>query len=210
MRVGGVRPIQVDARVLFATNRDLEQLVAEGRFRLDLYHRIRGLTIEIPPLRARPDDIPPIARTALDDVAGEVGHAVDLAEDALQLLVAQPWPGNVRELMNVIRSVAILADRPVLTAAHFAESAGLDPRAVGAASPAGAWTGAAANPEGVPAPEIGEGFSLSDAKRQLEVACIQSALARTGGNITKAAGLLGMKRPRLSQKIKELGILVPR
>ena len=208
LRVGGTRPVPTDVRVICATNRDLEQLVADGRFRLDLYHRIRGLHIGIPPLRDRPEDIAPLAGAALDDVARELGHPVGLAEDALTLLQAQAWQGNVRELQNVLRSVAVVTDADLLRARDLVQHAGLDPAAV--RSPSFELDARPTGDLAAVLPDLDDGFSLDQAKRQLEVLCIRRALARTGGNITRAAGLLGMKRPRLSQKIKELGIVVPR
>jgi DNA-binding NtrC family response regulator len=211
LRVGGARPIKVDVRIVCATNRDLDQLVAAGRFRLDLYHRLRGLTVRVPPLRERPDDVAPIALGLLGDVAREVGHPVRLADDAVDLLAAQPWPGNVRELQNVLRSVAVLTDAPLLRARDFVRHAGLDASAAPGAAPP-REPAAHETPGGpviVPS-ELEVGFSLSDARRQLEVSCIKRALGQASGNITQAARLLGMKRPRLSQKIKELGIPLPR
>ncbi len=200
-RIGGNRPVAVDVRVICATNRDLDELVAEGLFRLDLYHRIRGLTIHIPPLRDRPEDIAPLAEHLLATLSAEVGRPLALDESALALLRAQPWPGNVRELENQLRTVAVLSSGEMLTAADFLSHTDLAPPS----TPPRDHLSTTGSGEGPWPARVGKGFSLAEAKRELERACIRRALAQTGGNITKAAPLLGMKRARLSQRIKELG-----
>jgi DNA-binding NtrC family response regulator len=114
-RVGATKPTAVDVRVVAASNRDLERGVAEGWFREDLYFRLKGLVLHLPPLRARPEDVPLLATRLLSDAAAELGRAgVTLSEDAMAALRAHAWPGNVRELQNCLRQAVALAAGPVL------------------------------------------------------------------------------------------------
>jgi DNA-binding NtrC family response regulator len=119
-RVGGGRTIHADLRLVAATNRDLQRMVEEGRFRADLFFRLNVFPIELPPLRERASDVPALARHLLADIARR--HqlpAPRLAEGAAELLAAQPWPGNVRELANVLERAVILADGPDLRPADL-------------------------------------------------------------------------------------------
>jgi transcriptional regulator with GAF, ATPase, and Fis domain len=208
-RVGGNLPIKVDVRILCATNRNLEQMVARGEFREDLYYRLKGIQIELPALRERADDIPMLVESFLARVAEERGGdnaRKHLSPEALQLLMNYSWPGNVRELENVIRSVSLFADGPTIGVQDFADytevfrrpepqqSKVVEPVAQGEAS---AWSRLGA-----------EKLSLKELKTKIEIECIREALEQTNGNITKAAVRLGMKRPRLSQLIKQYKIAV--
>jgi DNA-binding NtrC family response regulator/tetratricopeptide (TPR) repeat protein len=217
-RVGGTTPVKVDVRILCATNRNLEQMVARGEFREDLYYRLKGIQIELPALRERADDIPLIADSLLERVAEERGpghrERKRLSPEAVQLLMTYAWPGNVRELENVIRSVSLFADGPVISVNDFSDytevfrswrgetvreapkvaAVPAQPSENGTA-PASSWLRLSS-----------EKLSLKGLKTKIEVECITEALTRSHGNITRAAELLGMKRPRLSQLIKEHGI----
>ena len=201
-RVGGRRPVNVDVRIICATNRNLEAMVEAGEFRLDLYYRIKGLTVSLPPLRERGDDLMMIAEHLLSSLADEHGRKLTLAPDAVELLTSYRWPGNVRELENVLRSVFFFARSDAITAEELTRFTLLSDARIDGMGSAG----------NAPLPHddgpLAEGFDLNEAKRQLEITCITRALGQTGGNITQAAGLLGMKRPRLSQKIKEYGLKV--
>ena len=129
-RVGATRPTSVDVRVVAATNRDLERAVADGRFREDLYFRLKGLVLPLPPLRNRRADIPLLAARMLEEAAAEMKRpGLALSEAAVAALERHDWPGNVRELQNCLRQAAALADRDVLAPA--------DLRLPGAPSPAG-------------------------------------------------------------------------
>ncbi|MGB9604768.1 MAG: sigma 54-interacting transcriptional regulator, partial [Bryobacteraceae bacterium] len=113
-RLGGTRPIQVDVRLIAATNRDLKKLVEEGNFREDLYYRLNAFPLEIPPLKQRPADILPLARHFLARAAHSLGKPqLELDETACQALLAYSWPGNVRELENMMERVAILCEGKV-------------------------------------------------------------------------------------------------
>ena len=112
LRIGGLRPVTVDVRLVCATNRDLESMVAKGQFRKDLYYRLNAFPILIPPLRERREDIPLIAEAALDRLRKEMGRrSLFFSQEAVREMAAQEWPGNVRELMNRIERAAILAGK---------------------------------------------------------------------------------------------------
>ena len=194
-RVGGRKPIRVDVRILCATNRNLEEMVQRGEFRLDLYYRVKGLTVDLPPLRDRPGDLELLAEHVLSGLTRKHGRQLSLAPDALRLLKSYRWPGNVRELENVLRSVFFFAVGAEVTADELTTYTLLrdaKPQDLNALCSSAPMDG-----------PLAEGFDLNEAKRALEIQCIQKALDQTDGNITRAAKLLGMKRPRLSQKVKE-------
>jgi DNA-binding NtrC family response regulator len=235
-RVGGTTPIRANVRIICATHRDLKAMVERGEFREDLYYRLRGITLEVPPLRARMGDLPRISEHLLGRIATERNEPHKaLSADALELLGRHRWPGNVRELENALRAASLFAEGDVITAGTLVENVD-DLRA---AHPAGRARptlpppaladdapecNASVTDEGgdagdgpLPASEAsatavaysqvrGGGTSLPDIKRQIERDCIARALAETKGNITRAAALLGMKRPRLSQLVKQYGL----
>ncbi|MEE8556429.1 MAG: sigma-54 dependent transcriptional regulator, partial [Myxococcota bacterium] len=190
-RVGGTRPIQVDVRLVAATHRDLEKEVQEGRFREDLYYRLRVVEIVLPALRERAEDIPLLTDRFLDQVAERLGRERKrMGEAALAALVRFPWPGNVRELKNVVEQAAVLS-----TGASIEEQdLRLDP-AVGR-GPALIGTN-----ESVP---------FRDAKQSaveaFEREYLLRALRENGGNISRTAEAIGMVRQSLQQKIRELGL----
>jgi formate hydrogenlyase transcriptional activator len=193
-RVGSSITLRTDARVITATNRDLEQAVAEGRFRQDLFYRLNVFPIHVPPLRERPEDIPVLAYYFLHRHARRMSKNITrLAPDSEALMVAYSWPGNIRELQNVIERAVILCDGDEL---H------IDP-------------GLLAPPPDRPREEARAGLahrepeeptaSLLEAERRH----ILVALRRAGGRIAGpggAAELLGLKRTTLNSKIKKLGI----
>jgi transcriptional regulator with GAF, ATPase, and Fis domain len=209
-RVGGVTPLRVDVRIICATNRNLEEMVARGAFREDLYYRLNGMRLEVPPLRERIEDLPLIIDHVLGRIAQErSAPRKRLSATAEELLSRYGWPGNVRELENVLRSATLFADVELLGPDAFADFSELARLAAEGQSDKGA--SAAGPTEGGQA--LGPylqvrslGWSLKEYKKHIEVECITSALAEASGNITRAAELLGMKRPRLSQLIKEHGI----
>jgi DNA-binding NtrC family response regulator len=199
--------VNVDVRILCATHRNLEQMVARGEFREDLYYRLKGIQIELPPLRERLEDLPLLCESFLERIAKERTPGEPpkrLLPAAIDLLTSYGWPGNVRELENVLRSVSLFADGEAIDASDFADYSELfgrrpppveTPALVTTDAPLDAWTRLTA-----------EQLSLKELKTKVEVECITEALKRAAGNITRAAELLGMKRPRLSQLIKEHGL----
>ena len=194
-RVGGAESITVDVRVIAATHRDLEAMVEEGTFRADLYYRLHEVGIELPPLRERRDDVPLLVDHVLRRLACEQGVESKVASPAaMRFLQQHDWPGNVRQLENVVQSAALFALGSVLEPGDFNIS-----RARPSEAPSEAKTG---DYDRLARGEI----SLRDLKKELERQCVERALADCEGNITKAAELLGMKRPRVSQLVKEYGL----
>ena len=194
-RVGGNQPIRVDVRVIAATNQDLETAVRSGRFREDLYYRLRVVEITIPPLAERREDIPLLVDRFLRDAAARFGRDVKpLDGEALRACVAHEWKGNVRELKSAIEQALLLAAGPELTAADLVGRT--ESGSAGAALLDG---GDGASPR-----------SFREAKDQMveafERQFISDALRRHSGNITKAAEEVGMYRQNFQQKMRELGI----
>jgi DNA-binding NtrC family response regulator len=199
-RVGGTKPIQVDVRVVAATHRNLEEEVRQGRFREDLYYRLRVVEIDLPPLRERIGDVPSLALRFLEQVNERLGREKQrLSESALAQLARQRWPGNVRELRNAIEQASVLASGAVIDVADLRLG---DP--IGAAP--------VATPPGVEASFAGaeSAVPFSEAKRRavegFERDFLLRALRAHGGNISRAAESIGMVRQSLQQKIRELGL----
>jgi DNA-binding NtrC family response regulator/tetratricopeptide (TPR) repeat protein len=224
-RVGGSASIEVDVRIVCATHRDLSAMVERGEFREDLYYRLSGISLEVPALRERVSDLPALCDAILLRVAEERGDDLPktLSPEALELLARHRWPGNVRELENALRAGSVMSDGEVVDVADLVEHvdslrklaaepaplsrAGREPT-LSRPPPAGAEGRTDDEVTGVAYAEIKNGgVSLSDLKRNIERECIARALEETGGNITRAATLLGMKRPRLSQLVKQYGFL---
>ncbi len=190
-RVGGTEELEVNVRVITATNRDLERLVKDGKFRADLYYRISVAVQGLPPLRDIRDDIPLLANHFREIFNREFGREVrSIAPNAMKALRGWEWPGNVRELRNVLERAMIFAEGSVLEAAHLpAFGAGM----------------AAATPHGVngDAYPIPKNLTLAD----VEKAYIQATLAACGNHIQQAAEILGISRKNLWEKRKRYGLL---
>jgi transcriptional regulator with PAS, ATPase and Fis domain len=172
-RLGGTRKVAVDARIVAATNQNLEEAVEAGKFRGDLFHRLNQVSIHVPPLRERVEDVAPLAYRFLH----EVDPRLDLGEDALIALEDYAWPGNVRELRNAITRAAVLAESWEICAADL--NLKLSP------------TRPAAKPE------------LKSQLGGLEEQVIRQALQKSGGRQDLAAGLLGISRRTLLRRLKE-------
>jgi DNA-binding NtrC family response regulator len=185
--VGSDKEIEVDYRLVAATNRSVPDDVESGRFRRDLYYRLSVIAIDIPPLRERPEDILPLARHFL---ARGKSDSKRLSRAAAQALIAHPWPGNVRELANAIEHARLLCQADVILPEHL-------PPAVRKAAPF-VVAGARETPEAQPL----------DVKtlEESEIETIRGALAKTHGNRTRAAELLGITRRGLIYKLKRLGM----
>jgi two-component system response regulator AtoC len=200
-RVGGTRDLPVDVRIIAATNRNLEQEVAAGRFRLDLFHRLDVFHLTVPPLRERREDIAQLARFLLERIAQRLARLPppSLSPEAERVLVAYDYPGNVRELRNVLERALILEAGPQITPASLV--LGRIPRApFGDAQAAQAAQAFFAAPllEGRP-PTLAE----------LEKAYVERLLAYTSGNRTQVARLLGVSYPTVAKKIADYGIKIP-
>ncbi len=183
-RVGGAKTLQVDVRLVAATNKDLKKLVSEGKFRDDLFYRLSVVTIDLPPLRERRDDIPLLVKAFLDEFGRENSKQVrELTPEALNVLLAYDWPGNVRELRNAIEQMVVLARAERLTVrdmpAVIRGSADLTKINV-----------------------VRAGMTVEEAERQL----IVQALTETNSNRTKAAQKIGISRRTLHRKLKEFGL----
>jgi two-component system response regulator AtoC len=187
-RVGGTEDLQVDVRIVAATNRRLEDEVAEGRFRADLFYRLRVLPIELPPLRHRASDIPLLATAFIERFNAEFGKRVDgLSAEALAMLHQHSWPGNVRELLNVI-------ERAVLLTEGRAISPEVLPPEISHSGPAAERPGAF---------ELGpEGVDLDRLERDL----LMEALSRAEGNRTEAGRLLGLSRHQIRNRLRKYGV----
>jgi transcriptional regulator with GAF, ATPase, and Fis domain len=180
-RVGDTRVQRVDIRFIAATNRDLREALQAGSFRADLYYRLAVIAIQIPPLRERPEDIPPLAARFLARLTGEMGRTPAIAPEALDRLVRFPWPGNARQLDSCLRHAALLARGDTIREEFLPEELFGESRT------------------GLPAPNP---ISLSDLERQH----ILQVLAQCGRDRQKAQHLLGISRATLQRRLKEYGI----
>jgi DNA-binding NtrC family response regulator len=191
-RLGGTRPVHVECRFLFATNKDLLTEVKEGRFREDLYYRVNVFPIHIPPLRERRADIPLLVKFFADYFARQHRKPEFFFEEsAMALLRDYHYPGNIRELRNIVERLVIRAKGDVITADQVRQ-VGLEPASAGAAAP-----GIITIPEG--------GLDLEDVERQLVIA----ALNRAGWNQKEAAALLNISVDRMNARVRKFGLKHP-
>jgi DNA-binding NtrC family response regulator len=192
-RVGGGEEIPVDVRVLAATHRDLEAMCRAGGFRQDLLFRINTMTLKIPPLRQRGEEIEPLALAFLQQANEANGCQVSgISPEALELLRRHSWPGNVRELRNVIHRAVVIALGPQITPEDLPEEL------AGAGGPAAA-------PLPIQEQEAGD-LDFKTRVQQFEIGLIRQALASTSGNQTEAAKLLRIPLRTLAHKVKTFGI----
>jgi two-component system, NtrC family, response regulator AtoC len=186
-RVGGNADIQVDVRVIAATNRNLEDAVKQGKFRQDLFYRLNVLRVEVPPLRVRTDDVLLLAQYFIEAFSKEFRRPVrGLSAQAEKALLAYSWPGNVREMRNLVERAVLLAEDQVLQPSDF--------DSLHTAHPGTGDTRVFS----VPA----SGLNLEDVEKQFVV----QALERAGGNQTKAAALLGLHRDQIRYRIEKFGL----
>ncbi|MGE5244293.1 MAG: sigma 54-interacting transcriptional regulator [Betaproteobacteria bacterium] len=192
--IGDSRPQRVDVRVLAATNADLEQRVAEGKFREDLYYRLSVIRIHVPPLRERREEIPHLATYFLREASEQLGKPdIHLSSDVLDVLSQYWWPGNVRQLKNQIqRAVALSPPGGTIEPSHLSPEISLSRSPEAAHAPSHAATVTAGN--------------LATAVDQLERDMIRAALDRSGGNISETARILGLTRRGLYLKLRRLGL----
>jgi sigma-54 specific flagellar transcriptional regulator A len=206
-RIGGRETIHVDVRVVAATNRDLATMVRSGTFREDLYYRLNELVIALPPLRERAADVPLLAELFLARIGEERGEPPKrLSNRALRLAVDYSWPGNVRQLENVLRAATLFADADVVDVEHL-DIQGIRTEPDGAASAVHARPVVQGDEVELCYARLRSGeVTLRDLKKDLERELLERALGECDGNISRAAALLGMKRPRVSQLVKEYGL----
>lgn len=180
MRLGSDRVVPVNVRIIAATNKNLRELMAQGKFREDLYYRLNVLNLWIPPLRSRQKDIAHYARMFLEQIASESGKIIRLSSGAVKILENYPWPGNMRELRNIMERVVAIARREVIGTSFLSQMLAVEQ---------GAITGSATENE--------------------EAASINSALSVCDGKIAEAAKLLSISRTTLWRKMNQLGIKKP-
>lgn len=179
--VGSTKARRVDVRFVAATNKNLEELVAKGEFREDLYYRLNVFSLQLPPLRERPEDVTLLARHFLERAADRLGREVKQIDDpALKMLVRYPWPGNVRELRNVIERGAIIARSRSLTPDDL--------------------------PEHLRRPQAGAAGHAPVTLAEAERCQVASILERVGWNKSQAARMLGITRRTLDRKILDYGL----
>jgi DNA-binding NtrC family response regulator len=223
--VGGKRPVKVDVRIVSATNKDLAKLVAEGRFREDLYYRLNVFPIEAPPLRERREDIPAMVTRFVARFNAEEGRAVrGCAPETLDMLVGFDWPGNVRQLENSVFRAVVLCEGETLQPEDFPQIAGVRPRQLSAANdalPVGAYEAAndaaPSAPQGTPmtvtiveqhappVPIFDEGGHLRRLE-EVERDLIEFAIEHYAGHMSEIARRLGIGRSTLYRKLREYGL----
>jgi Nif-specific regulatory protein len=182
MRLGGTTPIQVDVRIVSATNQDLDKNVRDGTFRKDLYYRVNVINIKLPPLRERREDIPDLVAYFLKKHSPENKPAMKLKPGVMELLMSYHWPGNIRELENTLERASVLGDGDELAREYFQ----FEPYQ--------------------PPIDVEVGKSLKDANDAFRRTYIANTLKSTAGNRTRAAKILQVQRSYLSRLIKELNI----
>ncbi len=222
-RVGGAETLKVDVRVIAATNKDLEDEIAHGRFREDLYFRLNVVQLESPPLRERLEDLPTLVDSFLGEACRKNGRrSMRLSGEAMQRLSDYDFPGNVRELRNLVERLAILCEGPVVSAA---DAEGLLPRRRGAPAPVSALVAPAPLPSAaapspapppslpaaapsvpLPTPRFRADKTFRDQVDEAEREIILGALAFTRDNATEAARLLDLERGHFYKKMKSLGL----
>ncbi|HKV05933.1 MAG TPA: sigma-54 dependent transcriptional regulator [Candidatus Acidoferrales bacterium] len=195
-RLGGSHSIEVDVRVVSATHRDLAAEIEAGRFREDLYYRLRVLTLELPPLRAHKEDLALLAESFLAQLGSRHGHQARLSRDAMERLRRYDWPGNVRELRNALERALVLSKATEIAAADLPEEVRDNASAVGARRDG-----------------AGDAFmseaDFREAKRKFEIAYLKRKLEEHRWNVSRAAAEIGLHRQSLQEKLRELGIQRP-
>ncbi len=202
-RVGGSETIQTNVRIVAATNRDLEKMVADGDFRSDLYYRLNGYTITLPPLRERRDDIPLLANDFVARFSAQLEKNVEsISPEALELLQTYSWPGNVRELQSAVRQALLNSTGRLLLPQSLPEEIR---RAVKSSAPP---SGGLADLEAYISEQIATGGEklYADSVARLEKYLFTRVLDRTRGNQSQAARILGITRGNIRSKIKAFGI----
>lgn len=185
VRVGGVTPIPVAFAVIASTNRDLESLAAQGRFRRDLLYRLDVIRIEIPPLRERPEDIPLLVEHYWERKSRELGKAAKLSAEALRVLEGYTWPGNIREVLNLVERLLVGASKGVI------EPEDLPP-----------YLSQGSVGQSLPFPQ----FHLPTVLAEVERRTLERALRQAQGNRNKAAQLVGLSRASFYRKLKQYGL----
>jgi len=192
-RVGGTMRVQVDARVICSTTRDLRAEIAGGKFREDLYHRLNVVPVRVPSLAERRDDIPSLVAHFMKRLSATSGLAMrEIGDDAMAVLQSHSWPGNVRQLRNIVERLLILATDD----AAQVISADLLPSDLGSSAP---WGGGGRG-------DLVISLPLREAREIFERDYLVAQINRFGGNISRTAAFIGMERSALHRKLKSLGV----
>jgi two-component system nitrogen regulation response regulator NtrX len=195
-RLGGSQSIDVNVRLISATHRDLEGEISAGRFREDLYYRLRVVTLEIPPLRAHKEDLPLLVDAILTQLGARHGRDMRLSDAAMAVVQRYGWPGNVRELRNALERALVLCPGVEIGAADLPEEV-RENRAGAGAAPA----------------RVGDSFlseaDFREAKRKFEIAYLKRKLEQHKWNVSQTAAEIGLQRQSLQEKLRELGIQRP-
>jgi two-component system nitrogen regulation response regulator NtrX len=193
-RVGGSRTIEVDVRVLAATNKNLEEEIDKGNFRADLFYRLNVVPIVVPDLIDRREDIPLLVENFINQFGRKGIDGKQFTAEALQLLQRHSWPGNVRELRNLVERLVIMSPGDHIEVEDIALFLGNAPLLPPPPQP------------------VVQGYqhlpSFKDARRQFEKEYLEAKLQENDGNVSKTAELIGMERSHLHKKVKALGIVV--
>ena len=209
LRLGSTKPRTVDVRFIAATNRNLPAQVAKQTFRRDLYYRLNGITIPVPPLRERPSEIPALSTHLLAQAARRARRPVPLIpQEVLRMLVGHAWPGNIRELRNVMERALTLCRGAALDLSNVLLDAEL-PETIddGASSERPSAPHVAVSPSPPPPADKGRLMRMDSST---ERALIAQALEQAGGNQSKAAEILGISRRTLINRLDEYGLKRPR
>jgi two-component system, NtrC family, nitrogen regulation response regulator NtrX len=194
--VGGAGSVDVDVRVIAATNKDLDEEIRKGRFRDDLYFRLNVIPFHVPPLRERPEDVPLLARHFMEVLSAEHGRRPRaIAPEVLAALSRLPWPGNVRELRNIIERLVIMTPDETIEVRHL---------------PASLLVGLPAEGPALAALAPAEPGTLAEAREDFERRFILAKYHECGGNMSRTAEALGVERSNLYRKMKGYGLLAPR
>ena len=191
-RVGDHKPVPVDARIITATNRDIEALTSRGDFRQDLFYRINVVPVRVPPLREHPEDIPLLAQYFIDRIAAHSGKPIaGLSPQALEVMIAYPWPGNVRELRNTIEYSFVLCPDSIIDLCHLPSRIASVQKGLSCPKPS---------------PSNTLRTVLAESAMQTEREILRKALRDSGGNQAEAARLLGVSRVTVWKKMKKHGL----
>jgi DNA-binding NtrC family response regulator len=205
-RIGGKAPREVDVRFVAATNRDLKQAVEQGTFRNDLYFRLAGMVLHIPPLRERPEEIEPLARLLLERECAKLERPpLELAPNVVKALLQYDWPGNVRELKNAMAQAAVMCAGPCVEHEHLPDT--IPPIESG---PAPTIARASVPSQAPTVPPKADGRRLKEDLRLLEKERILRALEQCSGNQTRAAEMLGIPRRTLINRLDQYEVGRPR
>jgi transcriptional regulator with GAF, ATPase, and Fis domain len=198
MRLGGTKTIRVDVRIIAATNTDLEELILQKTFRMDLYYRLNVIKIDLPPLRRRKEDIPILVKHFVDAYARENGKEIEgVSEDVLEILEKSSWPGNVRELENMIERAVVFAKARIITRENLPAFL-LTPEGIGAEAALGDPEPGSAGAERT--------LNLKERTLAFQKRLIETSLKQAKGVQKTAAVMLGLKPTTLNEMIKRLQI----